>query len=138
MHTIYFITNTTTGKVIVGRTGNYPQRCGVHECDLRHNRHANKELQSDYNALGAEHFEFQILEAVETKEEAMVAEQAWIKAFPDVYNRERSPEIRKRRLGACARACTVDGITIYESKKALAIALGCGGRGLRSSTFRYV
>lgn len=36
------------------------------------------------------------------------------------------------------KPCTVDGITIYESRAALIAALGKGRNGMRSPTFRYV
>lgn len=36
------------------------------------------------------------------------------------------------------KPCTIDGITIYPTQKALAIALGCGKAGRGSPNFRYV
>lgn len=60
-------------------------------------------------------------------------------------NRRRSsatflvtPETLDKRRRGLMRPCTIDGITIYESKQALTAALGSGQHGLRHPNFRFM
>lgn len=47
------------------------------------------------------------------------------------------PEAKAKMSKALSRPCTIDGITIYPSVKALVKALGSGKNGSRSPNFRY-
>lgn len=52
--------------------------------------------------------------------------------------RINSPETRVKMSVSKSKACTVDGITIYPSHKALCTALGYGNAGHSHPNFRYV
>ena len=55
------------------------------------------------------------------------------------HSEEAKQNMRKPRdMSVNNRACTVDGITIYPSVKAMVAALGSGKNSRRSPTFRYV
>jgi predicted GIY-YIG superfamily endonuclease len=47
---VYLIQDGITGKAYVGSTGNLNNRLSIHLCELRNNKHYNKELQNLYNA----------------------------------------------------------------------------------------
>jgi hypothetical protein len=55
------------------------------------------------------------------------------------HSEEAKANMRKSKsMKANMRACTVDGINIYESVKAMVISLGSGKNSRRSPNFRYV
>jgi predicted GIY-YIG superfamily endonuclease len=145
MQHIYLITNTHTGMVYVGRTKNTTHRYSVHRSELRLGKHSNPKLQADYTA-NPNIWHYQVIERLESREEAKKAEADWINAFPQVYNllgRKDCPCIRGPwHLGrisyALRKPCTVDGVTIYPSKSALIAAHGQGRTGARHPNFRYV
>jgi len=49
-----------------------------------------------------------------------------------------SPEARAKIGAKISKPCTLDGITVYPSRKALADELGLGKKGVRNPSFRYV
>lgn len=59
---IYSITNQETNKVYIGRALNIKSRWIEHKRDLAQNKHKNKALQEDYNNLGLDAFEFEVVE----------------------------------------------------------------------------
>lgn len=48
------------------------------------------------------------------------------------------PEFKAKLIDRLNKPCTVDGITIYPSRKALVAELGCGNKGAGHPNFRYV
>lgn len=98
MNYIYIITNTTNGKVYVGRTTNPRRRAGGHFKDLRAGIHCNKPLQADFNTTGGEHFEFKVIEVCPDLLQCKLAETAWIAGFPETYNKFKRPYIKERVL----------------------------------------
>ncbi len=60
-----------------------------------------------------------------------------VQSDPVIKNRARTKNKEKSRIGHC-KPCTVDGITIYESKQAMKKALGQGVAGTRSPHFRFI
>ncbi len=50
----------------------------------------------------------------------------------------RSPESIKKMSDAKSKPCTIDGVTIYPSKKQLGLTLGWGKTGTLSKSFRYL
>lgn len=82
MFSIYIITNTTTGKVYVGKAANPHKRWLTHQARLRRGAHPCAALQAEWLRLGSQHFEMQVIEACTDP----AAEKQWINAFPDTYN----------------------------------------------------
>jgi len=56
-------------------------------------------------------------------------------AAKEVMNR---PEVRAKKSAAMSKPCTIDGITIYASRKELIAELGQGKNGLKNKNFRYI
>jgi hypothetical protein len=66
---VYQVKNTVNGKVLLGSSLNLEGPLNAHRFMLSIGRHRNRALQSDWNALGAEMFVFEILEVVKVKDE---------------------------------------------------------------------
>lgn len=92
--TIYIIGNVRNGKVYIGKTtSDAIKRLNEHRYLLRRNIHPNKSMQNDYNELGNEVFDVQIIERPRL-ERLQEREKYWISYYermtPDVlYNISR-------------------------------------------------
>ena len=62
---IYRITNTAYGKVFLGKGMNVRGILNSQQAQLQFGSHLNRELQQDYNQLGAEKFVFEIIDQLE-------------------------------------------------------------------------
>ena len=105
---VYRLTNIANGKNYVGGTTKLLHRKDQHFSDLRHFRHRDRDLQSDYNRYGRSWFEFIVLEFVENVDDLIPAEQRWIDRLKPEYNQDlvagfhigdyiRTPEAKKKR-----------------------------------------
>lgn len=65
---IFQIRNLTNEKVFIGKSENLEGILNRHEFALKANGHQNKQLQADWNELGADKFAFEILEELEFRE----------------------------------------------------------------------
>ena len=63
------VRNTASGKVLVLSSHDLPALLNRHQAQLRLNAHANRALQSDWNTLGAEAFEFVMLDTLTPKDD---------------------------------------------------------------------
>jgi hypothetical protein len=63
------VKNKTTGKVLIGSSTDAPARLNRHRAALQFGKHPNRELQNDWNTLGAEAFEFTVLDTLKPSEE---------------------------------------------------------------------
>lgn len=103
---IFQIRNLTNEKVFIGKSENLDGILNRHEFALKANGHQNKQLQADYNELGAENFVFEILEELEqregldTKKELEFLEDLWLeKLEPYGEKGYNEPKItREQRL----------------------------------------
>lgn len=78
------------GRAYVGGTTNVSMRWAVHRYQLRHGKHARREMQDAWSALGESAFCFEILEHVPEGEEITPVEQKWmdrLKAVEIGFNR---------------------------------------------------
>ena len=66
---IFQVKNTVNGKVFLGSSTNLHGPLNKHRFMLKINNHDNKQLQKDWNELGADAITFEILEVVEEKDE---------------------------------------------------------------------
>lgn len=83
---VFQIKNTMNGKVLLGSSLNLEGPLNSHRYMLTIGHHENKELQQDWNELGADKFVFEILEVVAVREgpnfnlddELTLLEQIWL------------------------------------------------------------
>lgn len=62
---IYRVRNTTSGRSLVGSSTNLPGMLNRQRFQLEHGSHPDRELQRDWNELGAGAFTFEILDRLE-------------------------------------------------------------------------
>jgi hypothetical protein len=65
---VFQIRNLTNEKAFIGKSENLDGIFNRIEFQLKANVHHQKELQADWNELGADNFEFEILEELEFRE----------------------------------------------------------------------
>jgi hypothetical protein len=65
---VFRVRNTATGKSLVGSTANMPATLNRHRFQLERGSHPSRELQADWNALGADAFEFEVLDQLKPSE----------------------------------------------------------------------
>lgn len=129
---VYKITNTETGQVYIGSTGDVDQRFKRHKSLLRHNRHENTHMQNSYNLYGKDAFYFEVIEHV--SEAILEREQYWIDIFfdnglqcfninsvaakpPSALGRVASQETRRRMASSKLGNTTWRGRTHTEEAK---------------------
>ncbi|WP_431825925.1 GIY-YIG nuclease family protein [Burkholderia sp. F1] len=61
---VYRVVNKTTGRSLVEAGLDVNARLNRHQAQLRFGNHPNKQLQGDWNRLGAEAFGFELIEAL--------------------------------------------------------------------------
>lgn len=88
---VYKITNTNTGLVYIGSSGNIKKRWKEHKGYLNLEKHANGHLQNSWNKHGEEVFKFEVLEKV-PKEDIKNVEQEYLNRsdFTKLYNISKS------------------------------------------------
>ena len=102
---IFQVKNIRNGKVLLGSSLNLEGALNRHRFELEVGSHRSKELQRDWNELGADAFVFEILEEVKVRDvphfdlgdELTLLEQIWIEELQPFgergYNTE--PKIRQ-------------------------------------------
>ena len=83
---VFQIKNMVNGKVLLGSSLNLEGPLNKHRFMLKINGHPNKELQKDWNELGPDQFNFEILETVQLsespnfnlKDELTLLEEIWL------------------------------------------------------------
>lgn len=136
---VYMILNLKTEKRYYGSSINITKRFQRHKDDLRHGKHKNKELLSDWEKYGEDSFSFIIIE--HTEENLGEKERTLIQGGKEVYNiqipndnghQTFCPESVKEKLKNCERVssgkpiiCTNGDITVeYPSIAEAARQLG--------------
>lgn len=66
---VFQIRNKVSGKVFIDSSINIPGKINRHTLQLNIGSHRNKQLQADWNAFGADSFEFETLEPLEPRED---------------------------------------------------------------------
>lgn len=80
LRSVYAIIHRETGRRYVGASRDTDARWSQHRCTLRHGTHANKHLQTVWDADGPGAFDFVVLEAVDHAADLNAREQHWIDA----------------------------------------------------------
>jgi hypothetical protein len=83
---VFRVHNTATGKSLVGSTPNLPGALNRHRFQLERGSHPSRELQEDWNAIGAYSFEFEVLDQLkpsdkpgyDATEDLQVLKELWI------------------------------------------------------------
>ena len=95
------VRNTTSGKVLVVAGRDLPALLNRHRAQLRLNAHANRPLQNEWNSLGADAFEFTVLDTLAPKDapdynptdDLRTLEELWLEKLnpyePDGYHRQK-------------------------------------------------
>lgn len=71
---IYQIENLINGRIYVGRASRFKGRWSTHLSSLRNNKHHNEYLQNDFNKLGEDAFQFEVIEVVKKTSTEVLAE----------------------------------------------------------------
>jgi hypothetical protein len=66
---VYRVYNTVKGKSFVGTSNDLPSMLNRQQAQLRMSVHPNRELQRDWDELGADAFEFEILDTLTASEQ---------------------------------------------------------------------
>ncbi len=66
---IYRVRNTGSGKSLIGSSVNLPGMLNRQRFQLEHGSHPDRELQNDWNTLGPEAFEFEVLDRLKPRDE---------------------------------------------------------------------
>jgi hypothetical protein len=83
---IYRVRNTKTGKSLVGSTANLPGMLNRQRFQLENGSHPDRELQRDWDELGPDMFEFEVLDQLKPRdqptydptEDLRVLKEMWI------------------------------------------------------------
>ncbi|HTS71030.1 MAG TPA: GIY-YIG nuclease family protein [Terriglobia bacterium] len=83
---VYQIRNTANGKVLIGASVEIPGVLNSHKTRLRFGMHENSALQNDWNAIGPDAFEFEVLDTLtppaesdyDPSEDLKVLEAMWL------------------------------------------------------------
>lgn len=71
---VYQLTNTVSGKVLIGSSMNLPGKKNSIHFQLEWNSFINKAVQADWNIYGPDAFAFEILETIKPEE---IPEVSW-------------------------------------------------------------
>ena len=99
---VFRVRNTATGKSLVGSSVNLPATLNRHRFQLERGSHPSRELQADWNVLGPEAFEFEVLDQLkpadkpdhDATEDLRVLKELWLeklKASGELLYREAGP-----------------------------------------------
>lgn len=128
-----------------GGTGNYPGKPTTDEtrAKLSASLKGKKRTDETRARMSIASRESQSREEVRAKKAAaqkaaMTAPGMFEKLSAAQTKMNGCPERRKQRSESRKEPCTVDGITIFESRSDLIRALGKGKNGLRSPSFRFI
>ncbi|MEW6185642.1 MAG: GIY-YIG nuclease family protein [Thermodesulfobacteriota bacterium] len=65
---VFRVRNSISGKSLIGATTDLPGKINSYRFQLEHGSHPSRDLQSDWKALGAEAFTFEVLDQLKPSE----------------------------------------------------------------------
>jgi len=89
---VYMIKCISTGKYIIGETGNVKKRLAYHVQNLKGNRHENPYLQNAWNKYGEDKFSYHVLEYCNFSE-CKIREDYYCKLY-DSHNNDKGFNLR--------------------------------------------
>jgi len=110
---VFQIRNTVSGKVFIDSSINVPGKINLHKFALNAASHRSRLLQNDWNEIGEDKFEFEILEPIEPRDDPnydyaadlVFLEDLWLEKlqpYGDKGYNERK-KTREERLSMIAR-----------------------------------
>ena len=88
---VYRIWNKQSDRSLVGSSVNLPAILNRNRAELRAGGHRNRELQSDWNALGEEAFVFEILDTLPPRDELGYDLKRELKVLEDLWLERLEP-----------------------------------------------
>ena len=88
---VYRVLNTANGKALVGSSINVQAMLNRHQAQLKMGLHQNRELQNDWNQLGADVFQFEVLDMLTPTEEPGYDPSEDLRALEDLWLARLSP-----------------------------------------------
>jgi len=82
---VYKITNLVSGKIFVDRSMNLHAILNSHKAQLELKGHTIRELQNDFNSLGADKFAFDVLDYLEPKDDPEYDYTRDLKALEEMW-----------------------------------------------------
>jgi len=88
---VYQIRNVVNGKVLIGTSVNLPAILNLRRGELRAGSHRNRALQKDWNELGPEAFELEILDTLPPSDRPAYDPSADLQALEDLWLEKLTP-----------------------------------------------
>lgn len=88
---VYRVRNAVSDKVLVGASANLPAILNRHRAQLRLGIHPNRDLQRDWNELGADAFEFHVLDRLEPPDRPDYDPSSDLKVLEEMWLERLSP-----------------------------------------------
>jgi hypothetical protein len=88
---VYRVYNTVKRKSLIGTSIDLPSMLNRQQAQLRLSVHPNRELQRDWNELGADAFEFEILDTLTVAEGADYDSTQDLRALEELWLDKLSP-----------------------------------------------
>lgn len=88
---VFRVSNTVNGKIFIGTSVDLPAMLNRQQSQLRMGGHPNKELQKDWNELGPDAFEFEVLDTFTPPEAPNYNPKDDLKALEDLWLDKLSP-----------------------------------------------
>jgi hypothetical protein len=88
---IYRVRNTVNGKSLIGATTNLPGKLNSIRAQLDMSLHSHRELQKDWNELGARAFEFEILDELKVPDDSDYDPSDDLRALEQLWLEKLSP-----------------------------------------------
>lgn len=88
---VFQIRNKVSGKVFIDSSINIPGKINRHTLQLNIGSHRNKQLQADWNASGADSFEFETLETLEPREDPIYDHAADLAVLEELWLEKEVP-----------------------------------------------
>jgi predicted transcriptional regulator len=82
---VFQITNTSNGKIFIGKGMNGKGKLNSHQAQLKMGVHRNKGLQQDWNHYGAEQFTFEVLDYLEFRDDSPQKQQKDLLALEKLW-----------------------------------------------------
>jgi hypothetical protein len=88
---VFRVRNTADGRSLVGTSVNLPAMLNRQRAQLRLGAHPNRALQKDWNELGVEAFEFEILDTLTPPDEPDYDPSGDLRVLEDLWLEKLSP-----------------------------------------------
>ena len=88
---VFRVRNTADGRSLVGTSIDLPAMLNRQRAQLRLGAHPNRALQKDWNELGAEAFEFEILDTLTPPDEPDYDSSSDLRVLEDLWLEKLSP-----------------------------------------------